>query len=193
LLGQRGFHACQVGQALRRQDAHHAGLARPSEERNDVPAFASQTRELVDDDEARSRSLRGDAHQVEQNPGADLRRQRRVGGGVETEEDGLSAVNGIFEGQSGAKVLAGDALHDEPEAGAEPGDTFAFELAESVDLTAQSRSPRRAELAQQRHELIGFEQLEDALGCALQAGQVDRLGQPQQIAFRGGTIDIGVA
>ena len=41
-----------------------------------MAAFASEGGELVDDDEARSWSLRGDAHKVEQNPGADLGRQR---------------------------------------------------------------------------------------------------------------------
>ena len=70
------------------------------------------------------------------------------------------------------------------------GITFAFELAESVDLTAQSRRLRRAELAQQRHELVGFEQVEYALGGARQAGQVDRLDQPQHVALGGGAIDI---
>jgi hypothetical protein len=42
LLWQAGIHSSEVGQALRRQDAHHAGLACPREQRDDVPSFASQ-------------------------------------------------------------------------------------------------------------------------------------------------------
>ena len=42
LLGQVRFDACEVGEALGRQDAHHAGLSRPREQWDDVPAFASE-------------------------------------------------------------------------------------------------------------------------------------------------------
>jgi len=103
--------------------------------------------------------LRGDPHQVEQDPGADLRRQRRTGCGVEAEEHRLTSVNGIFQYESRSKVLPGGSFDDESEARPESGHTFAFELAESVDETAQSSRLRRAELAQQRDELVGFEQV----------------------------------
>ncbi len=56
LLRQAGIHSGEVGQALGRQDAHHAGLTGPREQRDDVSSFASEGRELVDDDEARSGS-----------------------------------------------------------------------------------------------------------------------------------------
>jgi len=56
LLRQAGIHSGEVGQALGRQNAHHAGLAGPREQRDDMAAFASEGRELVDDDEARSGS-----------------------------------------------------------------------------------------------------------------------------------------
>jgi hypothetical protein len=84
--------------------------------------------------------FRGDTHQVEQEPGADLRRQRRVGCSVEAEEHRLSGNDGVLERQPGAEVLAGDTFDDQAEASAEPGDALAFELAECVDVTAQSRS-----------------------------------------------------
>jgi len=41
LLRQAGIHSGEVGQALGRQDAHHAGFARPREQRDDMAAFAS--------------------------------------------------------------------------------------------------------------------------------------------------------
>jgi len=55
LLRQAGIHSGEVGQALGRQGAHHARLAGPREQRDDVAAFASERRELVDDDETGSR------------------------------------------------------------------------------------------------------------------------------------------
>ena len=56
LLGQAGIHSGEVGQALGRQNAHHAGLACPREQRNDVSSFAAEGRELVHNDKARSGS-----------------------------------------------------------------------------------------------------------------------------------------
>jgi hypothetical protein len=43
LLGQAGIDASQVSQALGGQHAHHAGLSCASEQRDDVPALASQS------------------------------------------------------------------------------------------------------------------------------------------------------
>ena len=42
LLRQAGIHSGQVGQALGRQNAHHAGFAGPREQGDDVAAFASE-------------------------------------------------------------------------------------------------------------------------------------------------------
>jgi hypothetical protein len=98
LLGQAGIYASQVRQTLGGEDAHHAGFARARKQRDDVPTLASQSGELVDDDEAGARSLRRDAHQVEQNPGAELRGERRVSCGVEAEEHGSSGLDCILEG-----------------------------------------------------------------------------------------------
>jgi hypothetical protein len=112
LLRQAGIHASKVSQALGCQDAHHAGLAHAGEQRHDVATFASQSGELVDDDEAGSGSLRGDAHQVEQEPGAKLRRQRRVGCGVEAEQHCSSGLNLVLESQAGSEILAGDPFDD---------------------------------------------------------------------------------
>jgi hypothetical protein len=85
-----------------------------------VPPFASQSGELVDDDEAGSDSLGRDAHQIEQDPGADLRRQRWVGWRVEAEEHRLAGTNCVLQRQSGTKVLASDPFDDEPEACSKP-------------------------------------------------------------------------
>jgi hypothetical protein len=142
LLRQAGIYASEVGQALGCEDAHHAGLAHAGEQRHDVATFASERGELVDDDEAGSGSLCGDAHQVEQEPGAKLRRQRRVGCGVEAEEHCSSGLNLVLESQSRPEILASDPFDDEAEPRPEPRDTFTLELAESVDLSAQSRSLR---------------------------------------------------
>jgi hypothetical protein len=137
--------------------------------------------------------LRGDTHQVEQHPGADFRRQGRVGCSIQAEEHGLSVANDVLQGESGPKVLPGNPFDDESEACSESGDTLAFELAESVDETAQSGGLRCAEVAQQGHEPIRFEKLEYAVGRPLQAGQVDRLDQPQQVTLRGCSIDVCIA
>jgi len=86
LLWQVAINACEVGETLRRQDADHAGLAGACKQRNHMPTFTSECRELVDDDEARSRTHGGHPHQVQQDPCADLRRQLRVRRGIQAEQ-----------------------------------------------------------------------------------------------------------
>jgi hypothetical protein len=149
LLGQAGIHASQVGQSLRGEDAHHAGFARAGKQRDDVPTLAPQSGELVNDDEAGAGSLCRDTHQVEQDPGAELCRERRVRCGVQAEEDRSSGLDCILEGQAVAEVLPGDPFDHETKAGPEAGDALALELAEAVHLTAESGRLRCAELAQQ--------------------------------------------
>jgi hypothetical protein len=105
----------------------------------------------------------------------------------------LSGNNGVFQCQPRSEVLAGGSFDDESEARSKPGHSFALELTESVNETAQSSGFRCAELAQQRHELVGFEQVEYTLGGARQAGQVDRLDQPQNVALGDGAIDVCLA
>jgi hypothetical protein len=158
-----------------------------------VAAFAAERRELVDDDQAGSGSSCGDTHQVEQQPGANLRGQRRVGCGVEAEEHDSVVADGVLQGHAGSEVLPGDSLDDEAEPSPEAGDALALELAESVDLTGQSSRLRHAKLAQRGQQLVGIEEVEYELGCPLEAGQVDRLDQPQQIALRCGAVDVCVA
>jgi hypothetical protein len=193
LLGQAGVHSSEVGQTLSREDAHHAGLTRASEQRDDMPALASERGELVNNDEAGSGSLGRDAHQIKQDPRADLRCECRIGGGVETEEYGLSGLDGILQRQSWSEVLARDTFDDESEARPEPGHAFAFELAKTVNLAAQSSGFRSVEVAQQGRELVGFEEIQHLLRCPPQAGHVDRVDQPQQVALRGSAIDVGLA
>ena len=72
LLGQAGIHSSEISQALSCDDTHHAGLARASQKRDDVPSLASEGGKFVDDNQASAGSLCRDAHQVEQNPRADL-------------------------------------------------------------------------------------------------------------------------
>ena len=193
LLWQAGVHSSEVGQALGRKDAHHAGLTRAGEQRDHVPALASESGELVDDDQAGSGALGGDTHQVEQDPRTDLRGKGGVRCDVETEEYGLSVLDALLQRQSGSEVLAGDPFDDQSEARPEPGHTLALELAETVNVTAQSSGLRCVNVAQQGQELVGFEEVQYALGCPRQACEVDRLNEPQHVALRGSPIDVGVA
>jgi hypothetical protein len=102
-------------------------------------------------------------------------------------------INGVFQDDSVSQLLAEDTFDDQAEARPEPGHALAFELAKTVNQTAQSSGFRRAQLAQQRDELVRLEEVQDALGCPRQAGQVDGLDQPEQVALRGGAIDVRVA
>jgi hypothetical protein len=51
LLWEGAIDSRQVGETLRGEDAHHAGLSRAREQGNDVSALASQRGELVDNDQ----------------------------------------------------------------------------------------------------------------------------------------------
>jgi len=62
LLGEVRVDSGQVGKALRGYDARHAGFSCASQQGHHVASFASEGGELVDDDEAWSGLLRGNAH-----------------------------------------------------------------------------------------------------------------------------------
>jgi hypothetical protein len=193
LLGEVGIDSCEVGEALGGQDAHHAGFSRACQEWNDVASFAAEGGELVDDDEAGTGAERGDAHQVQEEPGADLGGQRGVGSRVEAEQDRATGLDSVFQGQAGAEAWAGDAFEDQAEAGSKAGDAFAFDLSESVDLAGQFGGLGSVLVAQESDELVGIQELEDALGCAWESGLVEGVEEPEEVAFGGGSVDVGFA
>jgi hypothetical protein len=138
LLRKIPVHACQVGEALGGEDARHARLAAASQEWNDVSTLASERGELVDDRETRSGSLRRDADQVEQNPGANFGCEFRIRRRVQAEQDRLPRPQRVLQCKSRPEVRRGYSFKHQPESGAHTGDTLFFRLPEPGNLTSQS-------------------------------------------------------
>jgi hypothetical protein len=89
---------------LRRQDACHARFAASGKKRYDVPTLPTERRELIDDDERRSGTERRNAHEVEQDPCANLGYQLGVGRRVQAEQDRLACAECIFQCKAWAEI-----------------------------------------------------------------------------------------
>lgn len=158
-----------------------------------MTTLTPERRELVHDDERWSRSERGNADQVEQDPGADLCRQLGVRCRVQAEQHRLACTKRILQREAWAQIWCRNSFENQTEPRAEAGETLALDLPELLDVANESlRCGRVGNIAQQIDERQWIEVLEQPLGRAFHMSQLECLEDPQRVSLCRCAIHVGV-